>query len=256
MIDLSAIPMPSLPTDDEMHEMMLPRWNDQAMATIDSWPASVAALSVPTTLIPIDLETADAIYEPTHPRWREIMDGYAAAIDAVTGWDRHFIRLSTRSPKDAAPDALPITMSGKQAMDWIANSERCMDDIAMAKWAKKPIFIAVREAYIAPKGGEFRCFAKDGRLLAMSRYIQDDTVIDYGDFDLFGQARDFYETHLAEHYDTIVFDLQFGAQVRGVDGRYEQREMPLLVELNPYGLSHPCLFEDYDEIETEGGLRV
>lgn len=256
MTDLGLIPMPSLPTDEEMYEPMLARWNDQAMATIDSWPASVAALSVPTTLIPIDLDDTMIIYEPTHPRWKEVMDKYAAAIDAVTGWERHFIRLSTRSPKDAAPDALPITMAGKQAMDWIINSERCMDDMAMAKFAKKPIFIAVREAYTAPKGGEFRCFAKDGKLIAMSRYIQDDTVIDYGDFDLLGQARDFYEKHLAEHYDTIVFDLQFGAALRDVDGRFEEREGPLLVELNPYGLSHPCLFEGYDEIENEGGLRV
>ena len=256
MTDLGLIPMPSIPTAEEMHEPMLARWNAQAMATIDSWPASVAALSVPTTLIPIDLDTAEVIYEPSDPRWEEIMNGYAAKIDAVTGWERHFIRLSTRSPKDAAPDALPITISGKQAMDWIANSERCMDDIAMAKWAKKPIYIAVREAYIAPAGGEFRCFAKGGKLIAMSRYIQDDTVIDYGDFDLFGKARDFYETHLAEHYETIVFDLQFGAQVRDADGRYENRATPLLVELNPYGLSHPCLFEDYDEIENKGGLKV
>lgn len=256
MIDLGLIPMPALPTDEEMYEPMLARWNDQAMATIDSWPEDVAALSVPTTLIPLDLDDGMVIYEPSDPRWEEVMDKYAAKIDAVTGWDRHFIRLSTRSPKDSAPDALPITMAGKQAMDWIINSERCMDDIAMAKFARKPIFIAVRETYVAPKGGEFRCFAKDGKLIAMSRYIQDDVVGNYGDFDLFGHAREFYETHLAKHYDTIVFDLQFGAQLRGADGCFANHAGPLLIELNPYGLSHPCLFEGYDEIETEGGLRI
>ena len=256
MIDLGSIPMSSIPTDEEMHEIMLPRWNDQAMATIDSWPEEAAALSVQTPLIPIDHDDINVIYEPRDPRWEDVMNKYAAAIDAITGWEPHFIRLSTRSPKDSAPDALPITMAGKQAMDWISHSERCMDDMAMAKWAKKPIYIAVRAAYSAPKGGEFRCFAKDGELIAMSRYIQDDVVADYGDFDLLGHARDFYETHLAKHYDTIVFDLQFGASVQNADGRFEECEGPLLVELNPYGLSHPCLFEGYDEIENEGGLRV
>lgn len=57
-------------------------------------------------------------------------------------------------------------------------------------------------------------------------------------------AADFYETNLAQHYPTVVFDLAPG------------QTGPLLIELNPYGLSDPCCFGSYENIENIGGFAA
>ena len=222
--DPSVIGPVSIPTEDEMHPHMLAHWEQQAHAAIDNWPEEIAALSVNTHLIPIDTSEIKAIYDPDSEGWVSAMNRYAALIDEKTGWQRHFIRLSTRSPKDATMNEPPITLSGKQAMDWISNSERCMDDIYMAHMARKPIHIAVRELYHAPPGGEFRCFAKEGHLIAVSRYdYREPARIEYPGEKIFGQLSDWYDRHIAPHYDEIVFDVEMGS--------YESEGEPLLLSL-------------------------
>ena len=237
------------PSDEEMHGHMLARWKRQEAEAIDNWPEAIHALSVETSLIPIDTDEIKAIYEPGGPGWKPAMDRYATLIDEITGWERHFIRLSTRSPKDATLNAPTITLSGKQAMDWISNSERCMDDIYMAHMARQPIHIAVRKLYHAPPGGEFRCFAREGRLIAVSRYdYHQPAQIEYPGESIFGQLAEWYEEHIGPHYRTVVFDVELGS--------YEREGQPLLIELNPYGLSDPCLFGSYQAVEDEGGFRA
>jgi hypothetical protein len=49
---------------------------------------------------------------------------------------------------------------------------------------------------------------------------------------------------LAAHYRDVVFDLY-------APGYPEE----VLIELNPYGLSDPCLFDSYEEVER-GGERL
>lgn len=237
-----------LPSEEEMREIHTKRWDAAGHATIDQWPAEIADLSVPSILIPVDTEEMKDIYDPNSERWVSAMDKYATLIDEAIGWESHFVRFSTRSPKDAAYPGLPITMSGKQAMDWISNSERCMDDLYMAHMAKKPIYIALRKLYHAAPGGEFRCFAKDGKLIAVTRYdYQDPAKCEYDGDAIMEQLSAWFEEKIAPHYPTIVFDVELGAY---------DHEGPLLIEVNPYGLSHPCLFEGYDEIETKGGFRA
>lgn len=237
-----------LPSEEEMKASAAKRWDMAADVTIDQWPEEITALSVPSILIPIDTAEMKDIYDPDNPNWVAAMDKYSKLIDEAIGWEPHFVRLSTRSPKDVAYPGLPITMSGKQAMDWISNSERCMDDLWMAHMAGKPIFIALRKLYRAPPGGEFRCFAKDGKLIAVSRYdYHQEAQINYKGWEIFKQLSDWYDEKIAMHYPTVVFDVELGAY---------DHEGPLLIEANPYGLSHPCLFEGYDDIENNGGFRA
>lgn len=236
-----------VPSDEEMRAIMEPRWAAAAPYAIDQWPAAIAAASVETTLIPIDTSEIEVIFEPEDPRFRSVMQKYADLIDAVVGWEPHFIRLSTRSPKDAASPGLPITHSGKQAMCWIASSMRCMDDLSVAKFAQKPIYIALRKQYHARPGGEFRAYAKGGNLLAISRYdYHDPAKIAYDEQAITAMVQKFHREVIAPAYADAVFDLELGV--------YNRKE-PLLIEVNPYGLSDPCLFRSYEAIENEGGFR-
>lgn len=239
----------ALPSPDELKVLMKERFYRQAYVMIDRWPADIAALSVPTILIPLDKDI-EAIFASDDEAALPVLEKYAAAIDAAIGWRPHFIRLTSRSPKDVSHPGLPITCAGKQAMSWIMNSERCMDDIALAHAAGERLQIALRQLYHAPKGGEFRCFAKDGKMIAMTRYDFQTPVpegFEYDGKDIFARISAWYDDKIAKHYQTVVFDVDLGS--------YEHEE-PLLIELNPYGMSHPCLFASYDEIEESGGFRA
>ena len=233
-----------LATDAEMRQQARQWFDRVGRFNIDRWPDEVRALSMPTVLIPVDVarfcdcfDGCDDIY----------MDELAASIDAVTGWDCHFVRLTTRSPKDASYPVAPITCAGKQAVLWLATSMRALDDTVMMKYAGEPLFIAVRQAIpsIRPER-EIRCFAKDGEMIAVSRYdYLNAPAFEWDSAETLKVAREFYGAHLKRHYDNVVFDLALGAGDLGG---------PILIELNPYGLSDPCCFRSYEAIESEGGF--
>ena len=243
------IPDIIMPSDEQLRESALAHWQIGAATSIDAWPAHIAALSMPTTLIPVEPTDLIKVYDETDiEAGLAVMDRLAAEIDKITGYRDHFIRLNTRSPKDATYPGLPITCAGKQAMRWIASSERCMDDVSMLLHANKPCYIAVREnVYISP-AYEMRCFAKGGQLIAISRYhFESEPAQGWTTHAKAFErcASEFYQNHLAASYPDVVFDLAPG----------QGNNPPLLIELNPYGYSHPCCFRDYADIETNGGVR-
>lgn len=51
-------------------------------------------------------------------------------------------------------------------------------------------------------------------------------------------AKAFYDAHLKAHYADVVFDMHAPGTTQEV-----------LIELNPYGMSDPCLFGSYGEVE-------
>lgn len=236
----------TMPTREELYASCRP-WYDQNSATfIDRWPDRLLALSFPTKLIPFDSgefcklwgHSAEALIAA---------DKISAALDAHMGWRNWFVRLNTRSPKDAAYPALPVTCSGKQAVSWIMGSERCLDDATALHAARAPLFVCLREYHHMHKSGEFRCFAKDGEVLGVTRYFYDeqppaDTSPDGAK--IMAAARKFFADHLAADYPTIVFDLYAPGS-----------DCEKLIEINPYGESDPCLFAGYEDIEVNGGFR-
>jgi hypothetical protein len=211
---------------------------------IDQWPESVRALSFPTRMIEVeDKQEFLGIFDPPGDA---IAQRYADRLDVMMGWDSHFIRLNSRSPKDTSYPVAPITASGKQAMWWIRGSERCLEDAVRHYHANKPLFICAREWRPINPAFEFRCFAKDGQLIAVSRYdyANPSQVNDAEGSWIFAAVEDYYRNNLSAHFSSVVFDLY-------APGQREE----ILIELNPYGLSDPCLFVSYEEVE-KGGILV
>lgn len=210
---------------------------------IDKWPESVRALSMPTKLVSIDTALMKRLWDDggDFSAHHQI----AATLDSAMGWENWFIRLNSRSPKDASYPAAPVTCAGKQAVSWIAASERCLDDTVLMHNAGKPLFVCLREWRYMHEDGEFRCFAKGGRLIGVTRYFYHTEAQSVGDdAALWEAAEAFYEQHIAALYPEIVFDL------------YDPlRAQPLLIEINPYGLSDPCLFGSYAALEANPGVR-
>lgn len=235
----------------EMDEVLLQQGAREKFAAvgefnIDRWPDEIHALSMPTKLIPVDASEFLNIFDYHTEGWLPLMQRYADTLDAEMGWDRHMIRLNSRSPKDASYPIAPVTCAGKTAMEWLSCSERVMDDTSLHLYAREPLYIALREWRPIRIEWEVRCFAKDGKVIAASRYdYRNPAPEEWLGAPVFERIRAFYDLHLSKHYDTVVFDLAFG--VPGTDG-------PLLVEVNPYGMSDPCCFGSYDAIETIGGF--
>lgn len=240
--DLSSIEI-RMPTDEELQASHTMRYERVAEYMIDQWPESVRALSFPTKMVEVDPEQMMQLYDGESPEWKAVATELAEKLDEAMDWQPFFIRLNSRSPKDAVD--LPITCSGRQAIYWISQSMRCMDDTATALYAKKPMYICLRKAQRMHKDGEFRCFAKDGQVIAASRYFYDDTPMNRpAQGVVLEAAKRFYDAHLQAHYPDVVFDLYAPGS-----------DQEILIELNPYGLSDPCLFGSYDEVE-KGGERL
>lgn len=210
---------------------------------LDQWPASLHALSFPTMMIPVDVADMELLYDYEHPQWRAKAGALAAVLDDAMDWRRHFVRMNSRSPKDASPNL--VTCSGRQAIDWITTSERCLDDTVMAKRAGSPLFICLREARPLHPDGEFRCFAKDGRVVAVSRYFHRTTPVHRPEpGTMLAAAIRFYDAHLAHLHRDVVFDLYAPGS-----------DQEVLIEINPYDSTDPCLFADHADVER-GGERL
>ncbi len=243
-----TIPEFRFPTEEELRTGAKAKFALSGAFNIERWPAEVRALSMPTKLVAVDAAEFQGIFEYQAAGWCELMQRYADQLDAEMGWDRYMIRLNSRSPKDASYPISPVTCSGKTAMEWLSTSVRVADDTSLHLYAGEPLFIALREWRPIRIDQEVRCFAKAGEVIGASRY-------DYGtpapaewanaSASAYERIKAFYRDHLAEHYETVVFDLAFG--VPDYDG-------PLLVELNPYGLSDPCCFGSYEAVENIGGF--
>lgn len=240
---------PRMPTPEEHREVSL-AWLARVQPTlIDQWPRDLAVLSMPTDMIKVDVpamwDGLCALHDNREPV--AYLFDLATELDAKLGWRRKFFKLNSRSPKDAPwPFETPVTMSGKEAVSVLTASMRIMDDLMEFRWVpEQPAYVCLREQvyWIRPQN-EYRCFVKDGHLIAVSHY-------DYvahpwtGPEDGGKSTRAMIDAWFAKklkpvlHIDTVVFDLAI---------RHDGEMM--LIEINPYGGSDPCHFGSYEAVEN------
>ncbi len=240
------IPDLMMPTDAELRVSAL-NWFERIGPTlIDRWPKELAALSMPTKFVPVPVNDFIDLYDTTVSVPSQPIIDLANEIDALMGWERHFIRLNSRSPKDGCwPSEVPITMSGKEAVSFLRCSERALDDLCRFRHLPEhPALICLRDHCPGiSKHNEFRCFVKDGVLIAVTHYHYFTPIEPPEDkgAEIRGIIELFFQTKLkaALPLETVVFDLAL-----------LYRDEPLLIEINPYGLSDPCWFKSYQAVEN------
>lgn len=247
MIDLEMFE-PKMPTGEQHRQVSL-AWLSRVQPTlIDQWPKELAALSMPTKLVRIDVPAV----------WDDLCsyhDGNAIGatlislsreLDYHIGWHRHFIRLNSRSPKDYPwPFEVSATISGKEAVVILVNSMRIMDDLMEFKYVpEQPAYVALRQFNPSIRGeNEFRCFVKDGELIAITHYDYTKPTPEWvsgNAAELRGKIDAYFKDRLRPtlHVQTVVFDIAMVG------------EEFILIEINPYGLSDPCHFETYERVEA------
>ena len=237
-----------MPTPEE-HRAVSLKWLERVQPTlIDQWPAELAALSIPTKMVKLDV---DAVWEAlcaVHDGKgiAPVLRDLAAELDAEMDWNRKFVRLNSRSPKDAIwPFEVPAMISGKEAVSMMLSSMRVMDDLMEFKWvSEQPAYVCLRDwVYDFRTECEYRCFVKDGKLIAVTHY--DYTKPFRAPEDGGKELRQRIDKWFAETLSptlpiqTVVFDIHANR-----DGTF------LLIEINPYGRSDPCHFETYERVEN------
>lgn len=251
-----SLPPLIMPTPDELRRSSLEWYGRVGPTMLDQLPLDVLALSMPTKFIRFPLEIIGSLYD-REPWPSPVVDALAAELDAALGWDRHFIRLNSRSPKDAPwPFELPVTCSGKEAINILSASERALDDLAyFSHIPEHPAFICLRKFVPAMQiEDEYRCFVKDGELIAVSRYdyMTPRSAPADGGRAIRDRIDEWFREHLAPrlHIQTVVFDLFLPHDYSSLLYRTND---PLLIELNPYGLSDPCHLGSYEAVESFTG---
>lgn len=244
---LKSIPEPRMPTLEEHRAVSLKwlKWNQPTL--IDQWPADLAALSMPTKLVLVPDGLATELYDIHDGKVPgPVMIAFASQLDGEFGWDRKFVRLNSRSPKDAVwPFVAPITLSGKETLLMFAHSMRVLDDLQEFSYLpEQAAYVCLRDViHDLRPANEYRCFVKHSDLIAVTHYDTQNPVqppVD-GGRDLRAHIERWFREVLKPvlHLETVVFDIF----VRR-DGSI------LLIEINPYGSSDPCFFGTYSEVEN------
>lgn len=236
-----------MPTPEE-HRAISLRWLSRIQPTlIDRWPQGLAALSIPTKMVKLDVPAVwDALCTVQDGKGlSQPLYDLAEELDAEIGWERKFIRLNSRSPKDWPwPFEIPATISGKEAVHILLGSMRVMDDLMEFRWVpEQPAYVCLRDFMPGMRPhDEYRCFVKNGNLIAVTHYdyTKPWSGPEDGGKDLRQRIDRWFRYTMRPvlHIDTVVFDL------------WVQRDSLMLIEINPYGLSDPCYFGDYASVES------
>jgi len=233
-----------MPTEDEM-KAAAERWYAPLRGIgLDELPQDVMALSAPTRFMDIPEGVVEEILADRR-EGRSEMNAFASEIDDFLNWDHALPKLQTRSPKDSWDANAPFTVAGRQVLDWFAGSMRVFDDLAKMRYLPNvtPKLCLRQPLPLDNHFGEFRCFVKDGLLIAVSAYdyrnANQAKVVADNSVRIRNEIDEFFNNKLKSALDKkdYVFDVAFmGPSL-------------VLIEINPYGLSDPCWFETYDEVE-------
>lgn len=239
-----------MPSEAENKAGCLASYEFAAFSFMDNWPPELHALSIPSIAVPLDQSEIEALIDVQNEHaFNARCEALAKRLDDLMAWRGHFVRLNTRSPKDASYPSIPITCAGRQAVYWLSCSERTFDDLCMLYHAEKGAVIYLREWKYIPEEYELRCFIKEGKLIAITQYHAKAGSAELQQ----KEARDIVWQKVADLYrDKIAPILPQATFVLDV---YPQGEEWRVLEINPYGLSNPILFGDYRTVE-EGGFRI
>ena len=158
-----------------------------------------------------------------------------------------FVKLISRSPKDIS-DGKPF-MNSVEAAEHIINSMRCFEDLVYLSYIRHYAYVIIMPFVEINPLYEFRCFVKNRKLSAISRYAynlnaplytkkEKELVISSA-----SMIADLANQYLSK--DSYVFDIVIHPKNNSFN----------LIELNPYGLSDPCLLT-YEEIGNQKDLLV
>lgn len=232
----------SMPTEAELAKAAMKWYERQRGTFLDELPPEVMALSAKTHFEPFDPKAMSEL----HSEKEDFSEFYrlASALAKRCDWNLHVMKTSSRSAKDTW-DNFGFSSSAVQSLYWMTFSERILTDcLQMSRVPNRQWHIAVREPLLSVGGigaWEFRCFVKDGDMIAVSDYNYNRPNPELS-LDVCIKVRaKLDELHAQINQHMTIEDYVF-------DAILTHNGMKLL-EVNPYGLSDPCFFKSYANVE-------
>ncbi len=242
------IPTPTLPTKEQIMEVATDWWKIHVGINFLDWNDTLLKHSYPLKpcKIPLSLVEKTLGMADCKGTIEELSNLYAPiilpALTELNCQESFFIKLITRSPKDFLDDF--EIKSIPEAINAIAGSMRCFEDLSLLMQIDMA-YLVVRPFISFEEWQEWRVFVKDGKIVGISQYYYM-TCYYFSD----EKAKEI-ETEIRDFMDNIVIPNMgiptFVADII-VKGDYDDRGT-ILLETNPYGLSDPCIFENYDSLD-------
>ncbi len=242
------IPTPVPPTEEEMIDVATRWWKHQYGVNFLEWYPALRDVSYPIRVVKLPVSLIDKILS--------LADSQKAFIEVVNecydiinpelkklGCEKSFfIKLITRSPKDFLLCKGSFELkSVRDAVEAISSSMRCFDDLCLLRYIDMG-YVFIRPYINIDKSQEWRVFIEDQKIVGISQYYYDEN------FTFIRHKMVYTEASIRHFVNEIVIPnmkvKSFIADVV-VDDLYR----PTLLETNPFGLSDPCLFKDYESLD-------
>ena len=169
-----------------------------------------------------------------------------------------FIKLESRSPKDYIQDwpkeDYKALHNAKEIVDALLGSMRTFEDLVFLTKLKDEVILYIRPFLDLDRRYEWRVFVKDRKVIGISQQFYKETF--YYDEYYIGNIERAILYFMNETCISNVLANNFVADLYVYNYVYlsnfgEFILFPSIIETNPYGLSDPCLFETYDELESK-----
>lgn len=239
------IPHPVMPTLEE-HRRASAQWLMSISPCLyENWSQALRDQSFPTKMIGLGLDDQARLIDafdggPT------IGGDLVDRINAAAYPGGFLPKLSSRSAKDAWVNTFKC-LTGDEVLNQFASSERILADLIEYEYADTFCYLLIRQWFDIPKHEEWRCFIRDGTIIGISQYFYTD---DFSRF--YADKAGIHSRLLVYLRDVVIPLLHVGTVVIDV----WLKESPMIIEINPYGLSDPCLLS-YPELESgDCGIRT
>jgi len=233
------IPKPIMPSKEQLLESAKEWWKIHEKINFLEWNDILKINSYPFKYFKI---TSDLILDVLNGKNVESVLNIFEEEIYKSGWkNSYFIKLITRSPKDYLDDIGFELKSAQEGFDAIFGSLRCFEDLVQLQMLDKCIFI-IRPYIDIPKEREFRVFVEEGKIKGISQYhyTEEYDWIKKNAYIIQYRIENFISYNVIPNLDLS----SFVADIVVKDGG-----SCILLELNPYGLSDPCLFKEYKNLD-------
>ena len=241
-----------IPTEEEMIESASHWWELHKEINFNDWNDTLLKHSFPLYIIkiPKDLfsQTIELLDGHTEETFNKVVKEYELLLgDKVS--NSFFAKLITRSPKDFLYDEnnfgkpLPLT-SVYEMLHAFTSSMRTFDDMCLLRYLDVPQLVIRPYINFHPQD-EYRVFINQKKIVGISQYYYSETFPLLSDPKIAildeSTIRKFVNEIVIPNFkiDNYIADI-----VIGTDGRET-----VILEANPWGISDPCLFVDYQSFD-------
>lgn len=173
----------------------------------------------------------------------------------------YFIKLESRSPKDYIQnypkEDYKALHNAQEIVDALLGSMRTFEDLVFLTQLKDEVILYIRPFVNLYRHCEWRVFVKDKKVIGISQQFYKKTFLYDEKYlkDIEEDITKFMEEVCIPNINVsdFVADLYVKKIIRNPNTD-KLEYLPTIIETNPYGLSDPCLFETYDNLESSKEL--